>query len=518
MHRCLKRPPGTVRARRGAVGWAGAFAGLVLAAASGLGDDQPQWGRAWDRNLVSTERHLPDDFDVATGRNLRWTVGLGTESYSTAIVAKGHVWIGTNNEDPRDPSHRGDRGALLCLNERDGALQWQLLSPKREEDPYLDWPKTGLCSPPTVEGNRVYVVNNRGEVVCLDVKGMADGNQGPFREESVAMVPAGKPAEPVTPLDADIIWKLNLTAEAGIWTHDGAHSGILILGDHLYLNTGTGVDNTHRKIRTPNAPCLVVVDKKTGRLLARDRVGAAPETFHCTWSPPTLARIKGRNQIIQAAGNGVVYGFEPLGKTPPAGTVATLRNLWKYDFDPDAPRTEVHRFTTNRGEGPSNIYGMVVFLDGRCYVAGGGDLFWGKNQAWMKCFVPGAEGDLSRTATVWSTPLVKHTVSTPAIQGDLLFIADVGRQVHCLDRRTGAVHWSHEMKGDVWASPLIADGKVYIGSRRGDFMIFRASSAKEILANVDLKDPISATATAANETVYVATMRNLYAIGLPRVR
>jgi len=54
------------------------------------------------------------------------------------------------------------------------------------------------------------------------------------------------------------------------WSHDGAHSSILIRGDHLYLNTGTGVDNTHRKIRTPDAPSLVVLDKHTGKL-ARPR-------------------------------------------------------------------------------------------------------------------------------------------------------------------------------------------------------------------------------------------------------
>ena len=55
-----------------------------------------------------------------------------------------------------------------------------------------------------------------------------------------------------------------------IWSHDGAHSSILIHGDYLYLNTGTGVDNTHKRIRTPNAPSLVVIDKRSG-LLRRPR-------------------------------------------------------------------------------------------------------------------------------------------------------------------------------------------------------------------------------------------------------
>ena len=76
---------------------------------------------------------------------------------------------------------------------------------------------------------------------------------------------------------------------AGIWSHDAAHSSILIHGDYLYLNTGTGVDNTHRRIRTPDAPSLVVLDKRTGRLVARDDEHIAPNIFHSTWSSPSLA-------------------------------------------------------------------------------------------------------------------------------------------------------------------------------------------------------------------------------------
>ena len=75
------------------------------------------------------------------------------------------------------------------------------------------------------------------------------------------------------PTDADIIWVFDLVADAGIWPHDGAHSSILIYGDFLYLNTSTGVDNTHRRIRTPDAPSLVVLDKRTGRFVARDDLG-----------------------------------------------------------------------------------------------------------------------------------------------------------------------------------------------------------------------------------------------------
>ena len=151
--------------------------------------DQPQWGQAWSRNMVSSERGLPAEFDPKTGRNIKWTAKLGSETHSTPIVANGRVYIGTNNNDPRDPKHEGDRGVLMCFDEKTGKFLWQLVVPKREEDRFHDWPKTGWSSPVTVEGDRVYTVTSRGEVVCLDAKGMANGNDGPFREEVAHTIP-----------------------------------------------------------------------------------------------------------------------------------------------------------------------------------------------------------------------------------------------------------------------------------------------------------------------------------------
>ena len=307
--------------------------------------DAPQWGQAWTRNMVSAERGLPDSFDPGTARNIRWVAKLGTETHSTPVISGGRVFIGTNNEVPRDPLHTGDRGVLMCFDEKDGRLLWQLVAPKREEDPYLDWPKAGMSSPATVEGERAYMMTNRGEVLCVDV--------------------AGKPGQ-ITRTEADAVWKLDLTADAGIWSHDAAHSSILIHGPYLYLNTGTGVDNSHRRIRTPDAPSLIVIEKATGRLVARDDAHIAPRIFHCTWSSPSLAEVNGRALVFFAGGDGIVRAFEPIAANPPAGEVAKLREVWKFDIDPTAPKEDVHRFTSNRQQGPSNIFGMPEI--GRAHV------------------------------------------------------------------------------------------------------------------------------------------------------
>lgn len=518
----------------GSTSWVGTVGfcllSLVIAwPVSGHASDQPQWGQAWSRNMVSSEVNLPAEFDPRTGKNVIWTAELGTQSYSTPIVAGGRVYIGTNNGNPRDPKRKGDRGVLMCFDEKSGKFLWQLLVPKREEDRYMDWPDTGMSSPVSVEGDRVYIVSNRGEVMCLDSRGMSHGNEGPFISEAEHMVPKIGPAQPSLPdseralipagtNDADILWLFDLTSEAGIWSHDAAHSSILIHGNFLYINTGTGVDNTHKKIRTPDAPSLVVLDKRNGRLIARDRENIAPNIFHSTWCSPSFAEVRGSPEIFFGGGNGVLYAFRPISAQPtgaaaPSVPSQSLQKIWQFDFDPEAPKTNVHRFNSNRQVGPSDFYGMPVVADNKIYIAGGGDLWWGKTEAWLKCIDATKQGDITTNGLIWSYPLQKHVLSTAAVYQGMVFIADCGRTFHCLDANTGKPLWTHELEGEVWASPMVVDNKVYLGTRSGAFYVFAAVREKQVLNTIHFDAPISATATPANSVLFVATMTHLYAIG-----
>lgn len=489
--------------------WAGWFCfvgGPWLRAA-----DRPQWGHAWTRNMASDEKGLPESFDPATGTNLKWKVSLGTECYSTPVVGRGKILIGTNNNRPRDPRHQGDRGVLLCLNETDGALLWQLVTPKYSTDMYQDWPNAGICSEATIEGEAAYVMDNRRSVLCLDLAGLANGNDGPYRDEGKYLTPPDAETMTPGPLDADIRWRFDVPEQAGTWPHDSAHSSILIRGDHLYLNTCNGVDSTHRKIRRPDGPSLIVLDKKTGRLIGRDRETIGQRIFHCTWSTPALATIAGREQVVFCGGDGVVYSFEPLQATPPDGEVTALKKIWQFDCDPTGPKEDVQRYLTNRKESPSNIKSTPVIYKDRVYVTGGGDIWWGKNVAWLKCMDATQTGDVTKTAERFTVPLKMHTCSTPAIADDLVYTADTTGVVYCVDALTGQVYWTHKLAGEIWSSALVADGKVYIGSRRGDLAVLAAGKELRVLSTLQLDSGIVATPVAANGVLYVATMKALYA-------
>jgi hypothetical protein len=189
---------------------------ITLSVNFASGADWPQWGGRALRNMYSSEKGLPDNFgkidfkpgteeiEKAGVKNLRWASKIGSQSYGNVTVAGGKVFIGTNNEPPRDPKHPGDRSILMCFDEKTGAFLWQMVIPKLASGKVNDWENLGLLSSATVEGDRVYIVTSRCEVMCLDVNGMANGNDGPFKDEAKyfvkdVLLDRGRPTERLSP-------------------------------------------------------------------------------------------------------------------------------------------------------------------------------------------------------------------------------------------------------------------------------------------------------------------------------
>jgi len=486
--------------------WLVLFPHLVLA------EDQSQWGQRHTRNMISAETGLPETINLETGENVKWTASLGDNAYGCPIIVSGKVLIGASNAEPRDPRHQGDRSVLLCLDEKDGSLVWQLLVPRIPGPLYLDWPEIALASPPTVEGGRVYTLTNRFEVVCLDLEGQADGNDGPYQDEGRHMAPAGEPAMDVTDTDADIIWLLDMKEEpVGMAPHDAAHSSILLDGRYLYINTCNGVEYSNRALSRPDAPSLIVVDKETGQLVAKDGENIGPRVFHSTWSSPSLGVVDGRRLVFFGGGDGVCYAFEALDPAQTYEALQILKRVWRFDCDPGAPKANIYAYAGNRREGPSNILGMPVFHNSRIYVTAGGDPWWGKRDAWLKCIDARGSGDITRAGALWSYPLKRQSCCTPAIASGLLFVADCRGYLHCLDAESGQPYWSRRLGGEFWGSPLIADGKVYLGSLRGQLWIFAAGTEAAELACIKFDAPIGGTPVAANGVLYVSTLKTLYA-------
>jgi len=508
--------------------------------------DWPQWGGRSMRNMYSSEKGLPEiigkvefkpgteDVDPKTVKNLKWAAKLGSQSYGNVTVAGGKVFVGTNNENPRDPRHQSDRSILMCFDEKTGEFLWQLVVPKLASGKVNDWENLGLLSSPTVEGDRVYVVTSRCEALCLNVNGMANGNDGPFKDEAKYVVkdvlldrgkPTERPAPPIEPgpKDADIIWRYDMMDELGVFPHNASNCSILIVGDTLYICTSNGQDWTHSNIPSPNAPSFIALNKKTGELIGEDDAHIGPRIFHGLWCSPSLAEVNGRKLVVWGGGNGFCYAFDP---TPvKEGDSSFLKTAWKYDCNPP----ERKKFKYPAAEGPSEINATPVFYKNRVYTAVGQDPEHGEGVGILSCIDATKTGDITQTGKIWSYDKIHRSLSTVSIDPatGLLFVGDFSGFLYCFDAETGKLYWIHDMKSHIWGSTMVADGKVYAGDEDGDFVVIAANKGKklppekvkpggpeneaEVISETNLASPVYGTPIVANGVIYVQSNTHLFA-------
>jgi outer membrane protein assembly factor BamB len=489
--------------------------------------DWPMWGRNNARNMYARARGLPvqfdvgkpkagtDDIDLATTKNVRWVATLGTQSYGNATVSQGRVLIGTNNDHPRDPQHQGDRSILLCLDERTGEFQWQLVVPKLKAGKVNDWEYLGLLCSPAVAGNRVYLVTSRCEVMCLDLNGQADGNDGPFTDEANYVVKdTGKPPAEIGPKDADIIWVYDMMDELGVFPHNASNSAPLLLDDLVYVCTANGQDWTHVNVPSPHSPSFIALDRKTGKFAGEDDAKIGPRIFHGQWSSVATGLVNHRPLLFCGGGDGVLYALDP--RPVKEGDSAYLKKVWWHDCTPPEYKTgkDGKPIKYPAADGPSEINATPVFYQNRVYVATGQDPEHGEGLGHLVCVDASRTGDVTTSATVWSFKGIHRTLSTVSIDPDtgLLFVPDFSGFLYCLEAETGRLCWTHDLKAHVWGSSLVADGKVYVGDEDGDLVVLSATREKQVLSETNLGAPVYSTPVAANHTLYLATTTHLYAL------
>ena len=489
--------------------------------------DWPQWGgNDPGRNMYSPAKGLPDRFepgkfkrgteevDMSTTKNVKFAAKLGSQTYGNPVVSQGRVLVGTNNESPRDPQHEGDRSVLYCLDEKTGDFLWQLVVPKLASGKVNDWEGLGLMSAPVVEGNRVYLVTSRCEVICLDLNGMTDGNQG-FQDEAQYVVGPGKAPAKIGPKDADIIWVYDMMDELGVFPHNASNSSPLIIGDLVYVCTSNGQDWTHVNIPSPLSPSFIAVNKHTGELAAEDNAGIGPRIFHGQWTSPSAGVVNGQKQLFFGGGDGWLYAFNPEPAHNAEEDLNYLEVIWKVDANPAEYKVKDGRpIKYPDAEGPNEIIATPVLYKNRVYVAHGQDPEHGEGVGRLLCVDPTKKGDVTDSAIIWEYRGIHRTISTVSIdpETDLLFVGDFSGYVHCLDALTGELYWTHDMKAHMWGSTFVADGKIYVGDEDGDFLILAATKAKKLISETNLGAPIYSTPIVANGVLYVGTQTHLYAI------
>ena len=453
-----------------------------LRASGGATGDWPMWGGSPDRNMVSDMKGLPTTWDIQTKKNVRWMATLGSQSYGNPVVAGGKVFVGTNNEGLRDPKQPGDRGVLMAFRESDGEFLWQNTHEKLSSGRANDWPYQGVASSPLVDGDRLYYVSNRCELIALDTEGFRDGeNDGPVKDEKLT----GEH-------DADVVWKLDMMEEVGVLPHNLANGSPVMLGDLIYINTSNGQDESHVHVPAPRAPAVIAVDKKTGKVVWED---ASPgnRILHGQWAPVTVAELGGVLQAIHPQGDGWIRGYD----------AKTGQKLWEFNSNPPEsvwPKTR------------NELIATPVAYEGLVYVANGQDPEHGEGPGHFYCIDPTKRGDITTSGRVWHYDKIRRSISTAAIRDGIVYIGDFSGFVHALDAKTGQVYWTHDMLAAVWASPLLADGKIYIGDEDGDVVVLAPGKQKKVIAENNMGSSVYASAVPANGRLFIMNRNQLWAL------
>jgi outer membrane protein assembly factor BamB len=444
--------------------------------------DWPMWGGTADRNMISKMKGLPTSWDVKAKKNVKWVAQLGSQTYGNAVVSGGMVFLGTNNEGLRDPKITGDKGVLMAFRESDGQFMWQMVHDKLAAGRVNDWPYQGVASSPLVEGNRVYYVSNRAELMCLDTEGFRDKeNDGSVTDEKLA----GE-------FNADIVWRFDMISEVGSLPHNLANSSPVSFGDLIYVSTSNGQDESHVNIPSPKAPAIIAVNKNTGKLVWEDN-SVFDKILHGQWSSPTVGKIGGVDMVIHAQGDGWIRGYEAL----------TGKKLWEFDTN---PKDSVWPKTRNE------LISTPVVYEDRVYIANGQDPEHGEGVGHMYCIDATKRGDITSTGMVWHYDKIRRSISTPAIKDGILYQADFSGFLHALDAKTGQVYWTHDLFAAVWGSPILIDGKLYIGDEDGDVLILQEGKTKKVISEVNMGSSVYSTPVPANGVLYISNRNQLYAL------
>ena len=543
---------------------------LTLIETPVIAADWPSWGGQPSCNMASeTEKELPDWFsigkkgshgeiDPSTAKNIKWVAKLGCNPYGSAVVSKGRVFIGTAGARYSDAT-------MLCLDEQTGKELGKLVCGPSHTHPE----NFGVCSTPTVDGDRVYFVAPYPEVICLDLKSWLQPTG------------TGKPDQPV-------VWRYDMAETFEILQDHVASCSVLVHGDFVYVCTGNGRYKFADKPFYPLTPSLIVLNKHTGELVARDDEQIGEQLWRGQWSSPSLAMVNGKAQILFATGNGFCYAFEPAdpaakvtpdsgittrlrgpivyyinvkgkdtaGLTPaeyakqfnplPAGKksalplefrysfdlpattpidalpttklpdVPVLRKIWWFDCLPPEYRNTPFYAHGSSGDGkkhPCDIIATPVFYHNRVYMTIGGDPVHGSkdNKGHLVCIDPTKTGDITHDGHVWSYDDLNATLSTPAITDGLVFTIDEADVIHCLDAASGQKYWTYTLKGNLGqVNPpvLVADGKVFAGR-----FILAADKTLKVIAKID--DPAvacSSTPCVANGVLFKVMGKSLWAV------
>ncbi len=237
-------------------------------------------------------------------------------------------------------------------------------------------------------------------------------------------------------------------------------------------------------MKTSDPSYLLKIDGKTGKTTQKverwtDAKVEAPDAY----TTPQLLEY-GKNTEIVISGGDYVTGHDP----------ETLKELWR------AKVLNPTSFAMNR------IIASAVVKDGMIYAC--------SRVKPMVALKAGGKGDITNTHVAWTTSNGPD-VPSPVTDGTYLYVTNDRGIVFCFDAKTGAEIYSGQRiaKAIYSASPVLADGKIYITSEEGVTTVLKAGPKFEVIAENTLNDYTLSSPAISDGQIFQRTAAHLYCIG-----
>ncbi len=286
--------------------------------------------------------------------------------------------------------------------------------------------------------------------------------------------------------DGKVIWERSLGEDfALLTTHGGRTVSPIVDGDLVIVSGVTSMWGQHGR----GAHRFMAFDKKTGETFWVSAPGGRP--YDTTYAPPIIATVNGTRLLIQGASDGVVHAIKPQTGEP----------VWKYEISKRGLNTGVvvrgnTAILTHSEENlDSNEMGMMVAVDA------------------------GGKGEIKKEQIKWTTYGWQGGLSSPVLDGDRLYQIDNSANIAAFDVNTGKQLWLQNLGTIQKASPVLADGKLYVGTENGKFFILKPTATgceildQDQLGTAAQPEKIIASAAVSNGRVYVVSESGIYCIG-----
>jgi outer membrane protein assembly factor BamB len=428
---------------------------LLICAPSAWAQNWPQF-RGPQASGVAEGRKTPVKWDATKSAGVVWKTPIPGLSHASPVVWGDRVFVvSAEGADPNPTYVPKDRGISLARDEVKHA--WRLYALDRKTGKVL-WQQTAHEGVPrarrhikATQANATPATDGRTIVALM-------GSEGLYAYDF-----SGK-----------LLWKQDLgVLNPGLWDDKDSswgHGSSPVIHKNLVIVQADGHSQSF----------MAAYDLKTGKQAWRVERGEIT-----SWSTPTVVESGGRAELV-ANGGRFIRGYDPL----------TGKELWRFNDD----NTEVKQ------QAPVVAHGLV-------YVAGGyppGRGFY--------AFRPGASGDISEKPggqnahLAWKAEKGSPYTTTPIVYGDTLYtLSDVG-VLSAFEAKTGRLVYQERLPSSFSASPVAADGKLYLSSEDGDVFVVKAGPKFELLATNPVGEPLMATPAISDGVLIFRAHKHVYAV------